>query len=98
MGFNTVCKKAKKERDGAWKRHRRRGGINGYERFKKVRNKYLAVRRNAEKHFEKDMARKAKDNPKLFHSFLRSKMKVKEQVIKLLKEDGSIASTDEEIC
>ena len=96
--FNGACRKAKKVRDRAWRRHRKRGGIRGYGRYVNERNKYVAVRRNAEKHFLKDLSRKAKENPKLFHSFLRSKRKVKEQVVKLLKEKGGIASTDKEIC
>ena len=96
--FNVACKKAKKNRDRAWRRHRKRGGIRGYERYIRARNKYVAVRRNAEKHFLKDLSRKAKENPKLFHSFLRSKRRVKEQVVKLLKEKGGIANTDKEIC
>ena len=32
------------------------------------------------------MGRKAKENPKLFNSFIRSKLRVKDQVAKLLRE------------
>ena len=96
--FNKECQMARKERDSFWKHYRKRGTWEARERYKLARNKYLLIRRTTEKQYEQDMASKAKDNSKLFHSFIRGKLKVKEQVIRLVREDGSITTTDAEIC
>ena len=96
--FNKECNLAMKERDSNWNHYRKRKTVEARERYKSARNKYLLIRRITEKQYEQDIAGKAKSNSKLFHSFIRGKLKVKEQVIRLVREDGSITTTDVEIC
>ena len=96
--FNKDCQKAKKERDVKWKRYRRHKGEAAWGRYTVARNRYLDVRRQAERQFEQDIAKKAKENPKLFHNFIRGKLKVKEQVVKLQRDKGGYTETDEQIC
>ena len=96
--FNNDCKNAKEKRDKCWKKYRRRKSLAAWQEYKSVRNEYLNTRREAERCYEKDIAKKAKENPKLFYSFIRGKLSVKEQVIKLERSDGSITDSDEQIC
>lgn len=96
--FNKECEEVKGERDTTWKAYKRRRVMKNWEMYAKARNKYLLTRRRAERQFEQDIGRKAKEHPKLFHSFVRSKLKVKEQVVRLRKEEGGMTETDKEIC
>ena len=45
---------------------------------------------NAKKDYEKDLSRRAKKDPKLIYSYMRSKMEVKEQIRVLKRADGSL--------
>ena len=94
--FNRECQKAKMEKDAAWKAYRRRSRKSTWKKYQEVRNQYLQIRRSAEKEFEQDIARKAKDNPKLFHSFIRGKLKVKEQVVNLQLDNGELTEPDDQ--
>ena len=96
--FNRECQKAKMEKDAAWKAYRRRSRKSTWKKYQEVRNRYLQIRRSAEKEFEQDIAKKAKENPKLFHSFIRDKLKVKEQVVNLQLDNGELTETDDQIC
>ena len=58
------------------------------------RNRCKDACRWAEKEYEKNIAAEAKNSPKLFYSFVNSKMKVKESIGDLTDNDGNIVSDD----
>ena len=85
IGLMKKCSKAKekKRRDGAWKRWKRNQNLRNKEKFKVVRNEYVIVRKVEERKFEKDIVKKCKAQPKLFHIFINGKMKSKETIKRL---------------
>ena len=60
-----------------------------------ARNKARRATRQAMKQFEKQIAKEAKLNPKAFHKFINSKIKVKSGISEL-EYDGKLAVSDEE--
>ncbi|KAK7065340.1 hypothetical protein SK128_020401 [Halocaridina rubra] len=54
--------------------------------------------KRAREDYERDITRNAKESPKVFHCFFKVNLKVKEQILKLKRTDGSITETAEEIC
>lgn len=53
--YNNRCIKAKEERDKAWRNVRRRQNNTTWEKYKTLRNKYVAIRKEEERRFEKDI-------------------------------------------
>ena len=91
------CMVAREKRDLLWNRFRRHGGERAYNRYKTARNEYTKVRREAEVEYQRDIVDKCEKEPKLFHSFIKSKIKVKDK-IQSLADQGKIYSDEEEIC
>ena len=54
--------------------------------------------REAKKTFEKRLEKEVKRNPRAFYSYLRSKTTLKDGVMRLRKDDGSITNSDQESC
>jgi len=94
--FNDRCEKAKRERDKAWNRLKKRRNENTKNEYKRLRNEYVKVRREEERKFEKDIVDKCKEEPKLFYRFINEKTKHKERVTKL-KRNGILYEEEEEI-
>ena len=80
-----------------WSRFRRHGGEGAYNRYKTARNKYTKIRREAEVEYQRDIVNKCKDEPKLFHNYIKSKIKVKDK-IQCLTDQGKTYSDEKEIC
>ncbi len=61
------------------------GGIHieNREAFKVARNEYVQARREAQRNYEKDIADKSMNEPKLFYRFLNGKMKQKVEISRL---------------
>ena len=66
-----------------------------YKEYAKARNQSKKECRKAEIQHEKDIAKDAKNNPKVFYSYVNKKLKVRESIGDLQKEDGELESTDE---
>ena len=64
--------------------------------YVKKRNELKRELRKAIKEYEKDIASKAKRDPKGFYRFVNSKMKTKSRVADLLDESGVKTSTEKE--
>ena len=82
----------------AWSRYRRRKTTLRYEMYCRVRNTTTSKIREAKMDFEKRLAKEAKKNPKGVYSYMRSKTKVKEDIIRLKRDDGSFTRNDKESC
>ncbi len=67
------------------------------ERYRRARNEYLRLRKEAERQFENDIASKAKIQPKLLHNHNRRETAVKEQVMKLRKGENRYTENDKEV-
>ena len=82
----------------AWSRYRRRKTTQRYEMYCRMRNIATNKIRQAKKNFEKQLAKEAKKNPKGVYSYMRSKTKIKEEIIRLRRDDGSLTENDKENC
>ena len=67
-----------------------------YDLYAKARNKAKSECRKGENEYQKKIAREAKKNPKLFYSFVNSKMKVKAGIADLVDSNGDTVSEDSE--
>lgn len=72
------CMAARAKRDLMWNRFRRHGGKGDHNRYKTAGNDYTSGRREAEVEYQRDILNKCKDEPKLFHNYIKSKTKVKD--------------------
>ena len=82
----------------AWNRYRRRKTTSRYEKYCKIRNEATTILREAKKKYEKAISKEAKRNPQAVYGYLRSKMKIREEVTRFRKADGSFTINDEENC
>lgn len=91
----TALKKVKKKYH-AWKRYLATKDGEDYVRYTKERDELRQMTRKLSHDFEKDLADNIKKNPKAFWRYVNSKTKVRCGVDDLTREDGSIASSDED--
>ena len=82
----------------AWNRYRRRKTTLRYERYRKIRNEATTILREAKKKYEKEISKEAKRNPRAVYGYMRSKMKIREEVTRIKKTDGSFTTDDDENC
>ena len=95
--FNEKCMEVKNKRDVLWNRFRRHGGQRAYSKYKKVRNEYTRIRREAQTNYEKDIVVKCQSQPKLFYSYVKSKIKVTDKIQSIMDE-GTSYTNEEDIC
>ena len=95
--FNAKCKEAKSRRDVLWNRFRRHGGQRAYSNYKKARNEYTRIRREAQIDHEKDIVNKCQSQPKLFYKYVKGKIKVTDKIQSIMDE-GKSFSNEEDIC
>jgi hypothetical protein len=67
-----------------------------YLEYCKARNQVKRSCRRAIREFEKKIAAEAKNNPKAFYAYARSKLKTKEGIADLEDGKGSTATSDED--
>ena len=67
-----------------------------YEKYKRLRNKVKSITRKLTKAFEKNLAKKIKENPKAYWKYINSKRKCKININSLLSPDGIITEDDTE--
>jgi hypothetical protein len=92
MNRNALTKVKKKTQ--AFKRYlQTREGVD-YLQYARARNQARWECRKAEKDFERKIAMEAKQNPKAFFNYAKSKMKTKTSVSELERQDGSKVSED----
>lgn len=81
-------------KDSLWKKYKRRGTVNRYQKFCQARNRCTEAIRKAKIVFEKRLSEEVKENPKAFYAYCRSKTSIKEKVCKVDKGDGSSTEND----
>lgn len=89
--MNAIDKK-----EAAWQRYRARKTPLRRQLYNAARNKASEEARKAKYSYEVQVATDAKDNPKHFWGYVRSKTSVKERVPNMRKTDGSLTQSDEE--
>ena len=67
-----------------------------YQKYVEERNKVNKEIKKAKYNYEKDIAKKCKENPKQFWSHVNSKRKCKENIKPLLKTDGTYATSNKD--
>ena len=95
--YNEKCMEVKRKRDVLWNRFRRHGGQRAYDNYKKARNEYTRIRREAQRNYEKDIVVKCQDQPKLFYSYVKSRIKVTDKIQSIM-EEGKSYTNEEDIC
>ena len=83
------------EKSGAFERWTTSQDMDDWVLYKKVRNRCKNACRWAEREYERNIAAEAKNSPKLFYSYVNSKMKVRESIGDLADGDGNLVSDDE---
>ena len=79
-----------------WKRYLQSSDGRVYSEYCKCRNQLRRLTRKAVKDQEREIAKKAKSDPKAFWSFVNRKTKLKSAIPDLLKPDGSMTANDAE--
>ena len=69
-----------------------------YKIYARYRNQVIWESRKAKKQKELVVACDAKDNPKAFYQYVNSRLKPKENICNLVKDDGSLTVNDLEKC
>ena len=90
---STALVKLKKKR-AAYKRYLLTKEGKDYAEYAKFRNQTKWEIRKAKRDFEMGIARQAKNNPKAFYNYSKSKLKTRAGVSDLKKSDGTVTQTN----
>ena len=82
------------QKEKAWKRLRARKTPIRAEKYRQERNKATQMIRIAKLIFDKKLCEDIKVNPKHFWSYIRSKTKIKENVLRVKKPNGQVTDSD----
>ena len=88
--FDGRCIEAKRNKERAWKRFKKRGEEWEREAYKVAKNRYVEVRRQAQKEYERRIVEKCDKDPKMFYKFVNGKLNKKESVEKVRLGDEII--------
>ena len=81
--FNRDCEEAKKNKKKAWKRYKKNNEVVAREEYIGARNRYVEVRRKAQKEYERKIVENCESEPKLFYKFINGKLNRKEVIEKV---------------
>ena len=87
-GMQKVCKKK------GMGKYMSSKSSSDYLNYTKIRNELRALSRSLCASFEHKLVNDAKDNPKAFWNYARSKTRTKSGISDLRKDNGSLTSTD----
>ena len=94
--MNLEAKQITQEKKQAWLKYWFVKTPSNFKTYRKIRNKASHVLKKARKQYEEKIASDVKDNPKLFWTYIRSHMKVRQPITKLVKDNGELTKSDEE--
>ena len=77
-----------------WKRYVVNRTKDDRDNYMRCKNNLRALTRSLRKDFENDLARNAKEKPKLFWKYANSRLKTRSQITSLKKPDTSYAATE----
>lgn len=66
-----------------------------WDAYARIRNKCKNECRKSDRNYQKSIAKKAKDNPKIFYAYTNRKMKVKEGIGDLIDDEGEKVTSNE---
>ena len=78
----------------AFKQWKRCPSDENYKIYTKYRNKVKYESNNTKRVKEQFVAKSSKENPKYFYQYAKSKLKIKENISSLLKDDGTLTKGD----
>ena len=93
---NNDCIEAIKRKHTKWKKYQYCKTEQNYELYKNARNNVKTEMRKSKYSYEKDLASKIKTDPKLFWSYVRSKMKTKSSLSQLKSPCGTLTNDNTE--
>ena len=80
--FNRNCEEAKKNKEKAWKKFKN-SDILSRDVYKTARNRYVEVRRAAQKEYEERVVENCDSDPKMFYKFINGKLNKREAIEKV---------------
>ena len=83
-------------KERAWKRLRARKTGVRIDKYKEERNKATELVRKAKRDYEKALIKDIKKNKNKFWSYIRSKTKIKEIILRVAKDNGTLTENDSE--
>ena len=92
MYMTNEALRLKNRKNKMWKRYQATGGIYDRTSFVSAKNKLRNLTRKLRRDFETKIAQNAKDNPKQFWGYMKSRLKTRPKIPALRKADGSTAS------
>jgi hypothetical protein len=72
-----------KNKHKLWKQYFSSKDPETYKQFCRTRNKVKSLTRKAQKNYENNLAKKAKNNPKAIWQYIKSKLKLKDSITEL---------------
>ena len=94
LWINRKALKLIKKKQNAYKRWLNTHDGRNYEKYTRLSNKVKSITRILTKPFEKNLAKKIKENPKAYWKYVNSKRKFKININNLLSPDGIITEDD----
>ena len=86
-----------KSKEKAWKKFKKNNEVISRDTYIATRNRYVEVRRTAQKEYEQRVVEKCESDPKMFYKFINGKLNKKETIEKvkigeeIYEDDGDIA-------
>lgn len=85
-----------KQKKSTFEQYSKSGDLKDYLEYTKARNRAMAETRRAVQDYEKEVAKLAKKNPKLFYRHVNKKIKTRAGIYDLHCEDGSMVEGDQQ--
>ena len=93
---NHEARRQTKLKQQLWSKYTRTHDYYDYARYATARNNLRGLTRTLRRNHEQALATNIKGNPKTFWKYVNSRMRTRSKVDDLLREDGTLATTDEE--
>ena len=94
--MNSNAIKHKNKRQKLWKKYTLSRRDTDYVNFVKCKNEMRSATRKLRKEFEISLASRSKSGPKMFWSYVKSKLKTRTRIPTLKNSNGTVASTPRE--
>ena len=85
--FNGNCEEAKKNKEKAWKKFKKNRDVLSRDVYKTARNRYVDVRRTAQKEYEQRVVEHCDSDPKMFYKFINGRLNKREAIEKVKFEE-----------
>ena len=96
--MNDKTMKLWKKKYHAWKRFNESGSNQGWDEYKKQRDKLKKKIRKAKRLFERKIAKNSGKNRRAFFKYVNSKLTVRPEITAIKGDDGQLKENDADIC